>query len=119
MCGKSVRANCRERLRALPGDDIISESIASLTHAVTIQRAPHDVWPWLVQMGAGIRAGWYSYDFLDNGRNASAARIVPKLQHLFVMQRKQLLGIAERAEGRPAANLVETAGPSEGHKDAA
>jgi pimeloyl-ACP methyl ester carboxylesterase len=48
---------------------------------VTIRRAPRDVWPWLVQMGAGNRAGWYSYDWLDNGRKPSATRIVPDLQH--------------------------------------
>jgi len=32
-------------------------------------------------MGAGSRGGWYSYDWLDNGRQPSAARIVPELQH--------------------------------------
>jgi hypothetical protein len=32
-------------------------------------------------MGAGRRAGWYSYDWLDNGRQPSARRIVPELQH--------------------------------------
>jgi len=48
---------------------------------VTIRRAPHDVWPWLVQMGAGSRAGWYSYDWLDNGRQPSATRLVAELQH--------------------------------------
>jgi hypothetical protein len=32
-------------------------------------------------MGAGSRAGWYSYDWLDNGRQPSASRIVPELQH--------------------------------------
>ena len=48
---------------------------------MTIRRAPRDVWPWLVQMGAGSRAGWYSYDWLDNGRKPSASRIVPELQH--------------------------------------
>jgi hypothetical protein len=32
-------------------------------------------------MGAGTRAGWYSYDWLDNGRQSSATRIVPELQH--------------------------------------
>jgi hypothetical protein len=32
-------------------------------------------------MGAGTRAGWYSYDVLDNGRQASATRIIPELQH--------------------------------------
>ena len=48
---------------------------------MTIRRAPRDVWPWLVQMGAGSRAGWYSYDWLDNGRQPSAGRTVPELQH--------------------------------------
>ena len=33
-------------------------------------------------MGAGSRAGWYSYDFLDNGRHPSAMRLVPELQHI-------------------------------------
>jgi hypothetical protein len=78
---RSVRATTDERARALPGDERIPQAIGMLTHGVTIRRAPRDVWPWLVQMGAGSRAGWYSYDYLDNGRQPSAARIVPELQH--------------------------------------
>jgi hypothetical protein len=35
-------------------------------------------------MGASSRAGWYSYDFLDNGRRPSATRIIPELQQLAV-----------------------------------
>jgi hypothetical protein len=35
-------------------------------------------------MGAGSRAGWYSYDVIDNGRRRSAARIVDELQHIEV-----------------------------------
>jgi pimeloyl-ACP methyl ester carboxylesterase len=77
----SVRATTDERARALPGDERIPRAIDTLTHGVTIQRPPRDVWPWLVQMGAGSRAGWYSYDWLDNGRQPSATRIVPELQH--------------------------------------
>lgn len=77
----SIRATRDEQTRALPGDDRISEAIDTLTHGVTIRCAPHEVWPWLVQMGAGNRAGWYSYDWVDNGRRPSAARIVPELQH--------------------------------------
>jgi hypothetical protein len=34
-----------------------------------------------VQMGAGSRGGWYSYDWLDNRGHRSATRIVPELQH--------------------------------------
>ena len=83
MSYPSVRASRLERTRALPGDELIRDPIASLTHAITIQRPPHGVWPWLVQMGAD-RAGWYSYDFIDNGRRRSAERIVPALQSVAV-----------------------------------
>jgi hypothetical protein len=78
---RSVRATADERARALPGDERISQAVDTLTHAVTIRRPARDVWPWLVQMGAGSRGGWYSYDWLDNGRKPSASRIVPELQH--------------------------------------
>ena len=78
---RSVRATTDERARALPGDERIPQAIDTLTHGVTIRRPPRDVWPWLVQMGAGSRGGWYSYDWLDNGRKPSASRIVPELQH--------------------------------------
>ena len=54
--------------------------IADARHHHRASRA--DVWPWLAQMGAGSRAGWYSYDVLDNGRQRSEKRIVPALQHL-------------------------------------
>jgi membrane protease YdiL (CAAX protease family) len=78
---RSVRATREEQTRALPGDDRIPDAIDTLTHGVTIRRPPRDVWPWIVQMGAGSRAGWYSYDWLDNGRQPSVTRIVPELQH--------------------------------------
>lgn len=63
---------------------MIPEPVGSFTHAITIRRRWQDVWPWLAQMGAGSRAGWYSYDWLDNGRRRSADRIVPRLQSIAV-----------------------------------
>jgi pimeloyl-ACP methyl ester carboxylesterase/membrane protease YdiL (CAAX protease family) len=78
---RSVRATREEKTRAFPGDDQIPQAIDTLTHGVTIRSTPREVWPWLVQMGAGTRAGWYSYDWLDNGRQPSATRVVPELQH--------------------------------------
>jgi len=73
-----------ERARRLPGDEFIPRAIGTFTHAITIAGPPSAVWPWLVQMGAGSRAGWYTYDFLDNARQPSATRIVPELQHIRV-----------------------------------
>jgi hypothetical protein len=35
----------------------------------------------VVQMGSG-RAGWYSYDWVDNDGHPTATEIIPKLQHL-------------------------------------
>ena len=81
---RSVRADRRERTRPLPGDELIPAPLGSLTHAITIERPPRSVWPWLVQMGAGSRAGWYSYDVFDNGRRPSATRVVPELQRIEV-----------------------------------
>ena len=77
---QSVRATKSERTRVLPGDTLIPESIGALTHAITIERPTDDIWPWLAQMGAGSRAGWYSYDVLDNGRVPSADRVISELQ---------------------------------------
>ena len=76
----SVRATRDERARALPGDELIPGAAGAFTHAISIKAAPEDVWPWLAQMGAGSRAGWYSYDFIDNGRRPSANRVIAELQ---------------------------------------
>jgi hypothetical protein len=58
---------------------LIQKPIGSLTHAITVHATAEAIWPWLAQMGAG-RAGWYSYDAIDNGGKPSAERIVPELQ---------------------------------------
>ena len=52
-------------------------------HAVTIAAPPAVLWPWLLQMGSG-RAGWYSYDWIDNDGEPSAEDIVAELQQLRV-----------------------------------
>jgi hypothetical protein len=55
---RSVRSSTDERARRLPGDELLPKgSHSSLTHAITLRRPPQEVWPWLLQMGAG-RAGW-------------------------------------------------------------
>ena len=80
---KQIHATNGERTLRLPGDDLIPHPLGSVNHAITIRRTPQDVWPWLAQMGSG-RAGWYSYDFVDNGGHASAEHILPKYQEISV-----------------------------------
>jgi hypothetical protein len=58
-------ATGQEAARRLPGDGVVQRADFVATRAITIHAAPGQVWPWLVQIGSG-RAGWYSYDRLDN-----------------------------------------------------
>ena len=72
-----------EVARTLPGDEIVVPHVGSVTRAISIAALPEQVWPWLVQIGLG-RAGWYSYDWIDNDGRPSADRIVPEFQDLDV-----------------------------------
>lgn len=69
--------------RPYPGDQLIAVPRKIITHSKVINSPADLVWPWLVQMGSG-RAGWYSYDAIDNGGRPSQRRIVPELQHVEV-----------------------------------
>lgn len=77
-------ATSEEVRQTMPGDDLISAPTMVATRGITIEAPVEEVWPWLVQMGGYTRAGWYSYDRLDNAGRPSADRIVPELQDLAV-----------------------------------
>jgi hypothetical protein len=72
-----------EAQRSLHGDDLLRRAKGRWTHGITIRARPPEIWPWLAQMGCR-RAGWYSYDGLDNGGIRSAQRIVADLQEVAV-----------------------------------
>lgn len=78
-----VAPDPREETRPLIGDLFIARPKAEATDVIEIDAPPSAVWPWLVQMGCG-RAGWYSYDDLDNAGIRSEAEIVPELQRVSV-----------------------------------
>jgi hypothetical protein len=107
----------RERRMPLPGDEIVEEVMTHRTRAVTIKPPAKVIWPWLAQIGEG-RAGWYSYDWIENylfpgmihradGRH-SATRIHPHLQDLGVGDRIDTARIGKRRVGAP----VTTCGPN-------
>ena len=79
-------ASDEEVTRAYPGADLIPDGTRASTMAVTIGASPAEVWPWLVQMG-GDRAGWYSWDRLDNGGRPSAQELHHEWQDLSVGDR--------------------------------
>jgi hypothetical protein len=67
----------------MAGDELCPRPQLNATRAVTIAAPPEDIWPWLVQWGWN-RAGFYSYDLLDNLGRPSARQILPQFQHLAV-----------------------------------
>ena len=83
---RNLGATCAERRATLPGDEIVPGVKNRSTMAVTIDMPPSAVWPWLVQMGCD-RAGFYSWDSLDNGGRPSATEIHPEWQTLAVGDR--------------------------------
>lgn len=73
-------ATAEEVRSAMPGDESVPKASFNATRAITIDAPPELVWPWIVQMGHG-RAGFYSYDLLDNGGSESADRLLEDYQH--------------------------------------
>jgi len=80
-------ASATDLARSMRGDDAIEGATHSATLGVTIDAAPEQIWPWLLQMGYG-RGGLYSYDWLDRLFGyldaPSADTILPRYQHLRV-----------------------------------
>jgi hypothetical protein len=67
----------------MPGDEVVERPNFVATRAVTIEATSEEVWPWLVQIGSG-RAGFYSYDWIDNAGRPSAREIISEYQHIEV-----------------------------------
>jgi hypothetical protein len=97
-----VRPRGDEARRSLPGDELVADAKVRWNHAITIRARPADIWPWLVQMGCR-RAGWYSYDGLDNGGVRSAERIVAELQQIQV---GDILPMTPKAQDRFVVRIV-------------
>jgi hypothetical protein len=76
-------ATSDEASRPMAGDELCPRPQLNATRAVTIAAGPEDIWPWLVQWGWN-RAGFYSYDLLDNLGRPSTRQILPQFQHLAV-----------------------------------
>ena len=73
-------ATDEELERPMPGDEVVERPTFNATRGVTIEARPEEIWPWIVQIGM-TRAGWYSYDLLDNLGRPSARGILPQFQN--------------------------------------
>jgi hypothetical protein len=101
-------ATADERIRSLPGDGLIPEERDVTTMAATVHAPPAAIYPWLAQMGFD-RAGWYSWDRLDNAGHPSAEQLHVEWTH--VAEGDRLLTVPGRtwfdvAHAEPARSLV-------------
>lgn len=77
-------ATREERARPMPGDELVPEPVSVSTRAITIQAAPEEVWPWVVQIGMG-RAGFYGYEWFERIAELSISTVehlLPEFQSL-------------------------------------
>ena len=74
-------ATADEVSRPMVGDGLVEDPTFNATRAVTINAPAEQIWPWIVQIGYK-RAGFYSWDILDNDGIPSAERILPEYQNL-------------------------------------
>jgi hypothetical protein len=70
-----------EILGPVVGDELCPDAGVSATRCITVSAPPADVFPWIRQMGFG-KAGWYSYDWIDNLGRRSATTINPEWQEV-------------------------------------
>ena len=77
-------ATDREKVLRIDGSELLRNPRIESTHALTIRTDPENIWPWLIQMGAG-RGGFYSYSWLENlvgCKIKNAIQILPQFQNL-------------------------------------
>jgi hypothetical protein len=99
-------ASQSERTAAIAGDQLLGDA-AQTTRAIGIHQPLGEVWPWLAQIGWG-RAGWYSYDRIDNDGRGSATAIHREWQQLAagdVIAMTPSIGFTVR-DVEPAATIV-------------
>lgn len=74
-------ATIKEINEEMIGDEIVSNPTFNSTRAVTVNARPEHIYPWIIQMGHK-RAGWYSYDWIDNLGKKSSEKIIPEYQYI-------------------------------------
>lgn len=76
-------ATADELARPMEGDTLVAAPSFDATRAVTVHAPAQAIFPWIIQMGVSPRAGWYSYDLLDNLARPSADHLLPELQQIY------------------------------------
>ncbi len=82
-----------------PISEPLDSSVWLADQWIELHASPREIWPWLAQMGNG-RAGWYSYDWIDNLGKKSLTVIDPQLVVLHKGQKIPLAEISDFVEDK-------------------
>lgn len=74
--GRDVAPSHRSAPVDATGRSEVADPAFRNERSIDIAASPERVWPWLAQMGFG-RAGWYSWDLVDNLGRRSATELRP------------------------------------------
>ena len=99
-------ATSEDVARTMPGDDILPDAAMQTTRCITIDATPDRIWPWLVQMGGGARAGAYTYDWIERRLGIdikNSDRILPEFQKLEV---GEFLALNDKGTGIEVREVV-------------
>jgi hypothetical protein len=64
LLGRRAGSTQDERQRKLPGDELVARPQIVTDHAVTLEVASADIWPWLAQLGWHL-GGYYTPTWVD------------------------------------------------------
>jgi hypothetical protein len=113
-------ASAQEINASLQGDELVLSPNIGYTRGITIDASPEQIYPWIVQLGAG-KGGWYSYEWFETNvlrcKNTNAERIHEEWQGLKVGDKIKMCP----DENMPPAYLVARMDPNQaivlGHQD--
>jgi hypothetical protein len=113
-------ATTQEISASLPGDELVPSPNIGYTRAISVNALPGQIYPWIVQIGAG-KGGWYSYEWFETNvlrcQNTNADRVHEEWQGLQVGDKVKMCP----DENMPPAYKVARMDPNQaivlGHQD--
>ena len=112
-------ASDQEISAVFPGDELVPSPASFVNRSVTINASPEEIYPWLLQLGAG-KGGFYSYAWLENlmqCRIVNADSIHPEWQDLQVGDEVKMSLASSAPPPYTVAMLVPNQAMVLGHQD--
>jgi len=95
---RNIGTTLDERDDEWPGDTLLDRSDRTSTRAIDIEAAPEKIWPWIVQIGRD-KAGFYSYEALDNLAGLNVKNKETILQEFQTLREGEFISLHPNGQG--------------------